>query len=58
MIKQAAVGGPIWLNVGDAALDRDRYIEALDLEADSEVEVLFSYALEAPVLVACLLEAL
>jgi hypothetical protein len=46
-LTEWAAGGPIWLDVGDAALDRDCHIEALDLEVDSEVEVLFSCALEA-----------
>ena len=30
-IKQAVIGGPIWLDVGNAALDCDRHTEALDL---------------------------
>jgi len=46
LIEQAARGGPIWVDVGNAALDHDCYVEALDLKGHTVVEVLFSCALE------------
>ena len=49
---------PIQPDVGDTALDRNRYIKAPDLKSDSEVKVLFLYALETLVFIAYLLEAL
>ena len=46
MIEQAA-GRPIWVDVGDAALDHDRHAEALDPKGCAVVKVLFSCAPEA-----------
>jgi hypothetical protein len=46
-LKGRLIGGPIWVDFGDATLDRDCHAEALGLKGRAVVKVLFLCAPEA-----------